>query len=78
MYEIRFRWWAIWWRNLFASKSQVRLLRDKFFKDLCPVGEDPTRFTVSVPQWAGESSLLFASCSPISPRPPPAHEVEDV
>ncbi|EKM52920.1 uncharacterized protein PHACADRAFT_261613 [Phanerochaete carnosa HHB-10118-sp] len=59
VYELRFRWWAVWWRNVFASKKRMLQVMDKFLKDLCPVGEDPLSYTVTVKQWAGPDDCDF-------------------
>lgn len=58
VYEIRVRWWAAYWRTLFASKKRKLEAKQEFLNSLCPIGEDPTTFWVGVKNWAGEHRAL--------------------
>lgn len=55
---IRLQLYALRLRNLTLPKSQRLAAKQAFFKKLCPVGEDPFRYTVGVKYWAGEFSLV--------------------
>ena len=60
VYEIRVRYWAKLLPALFKSRQERNRVKMEFMKRLCPVGEDPIRFTVSVKNWAGECSTFFS------------------
>ncbi|KAI0696176.1 hypothetical protein BC835DRAFT_886995 [Cytidiella melzeri] len=46
-------------RTLFWSKGERLEAKDKFLRGLCPVGEDPIKFTITVNSWAGPDDCDF-------------------
>lgn len=61
VYEIRIQYWLVRAKLLFASRKRQLEAKIKFFNSLCPVGEDPTRYTVGVKEWAGECRVLMVN-----------------
>lgn len=59
VYEIRIQYWLVRAKLLFASRKRQLEAKIKFFNSLCPVGEDPTRYTVGVKEWAGPDDCDF-------------------
>ncbi|PSR78464.1 hypothetical protein PHLCEN_2v7407 [Hermanssonia centrifuga] len=59
IFEVRARYYRLLLSTLFLP-AQARLERKtKWLQSLCPVGEDPTKFVVSVDAWAGPDDCDF-------------------
>lgn len=54
VFEIRLRYYALLLRTLLQSKQRKLEAKDRFLQGLCPVGEHPFKFTVTLSAWAGE------------------------
>lgn len=63
VYELRLQLWAKLLPAVFKSREERLRVKMAFMRGLCPVGEDPIRFTVCVKNWAGECSIFFFSLS---------------
>ena len=73
VYEIRLRYWAFLLKNLVYSRKKRLELKDKWLQGLCPVGEDPIKFTVTVKGWAGKCPLHLVTTRipPLQQHPTP-------